>query len=100
MPKKAGAEAKPSVDVMFVVNQLHYRSNDPDHNSATVRGIFRNKIDAVAFLNKVFEECLSEYEYHGRPIQISRYGDRRRITEEGDYEADTDEFEIQESEIH
>jgi hypothetical protein len=100
MPKKVGAEAKTSVDVVFVVNQLHYRNNDPGHNSATVRGIFRNKSDAVAFLNKVFDECLSEYEYRGRPIEISRYGDRRIVSEESEREADTDEFEIQESEIH
>jgi hypothetical protein len=102
MSQTAGAEATKRVDVVFVVNQLHFRESDTGHNSARVRGVFRNKTDAVACLNKAYEERLAKYGYDKAPIDPDSNCDEeyKRISEEGDYEADTDEFRIEECEIH
>jgi hypothetical protein len=106
MSQTAGAEATKSVDVVYVVHQLQYRLSDPGRTSATVVGVFRNKTDAVACLNKAYEERLSEYGYHEdedeKPIDPDCSSDMefRRLSDGGNGEGDVDEFEIEECEIH
>ena len=85
---------------VFVVNQLHYRYNDPhNHNEAIVRGIYRTKEEAIECLNKLYEETIVKHTEYGLPFTLKSYADVRVVSQEGHHEADTDKFDIEEHEI-
>lgn len=93
----AGAAEAPRK--VFLVNQLHYRNNDADHNYACVLRVFDSEAKAVKYLVEIYEKTLETYKGYGLRIKTDSYENRRKIVEQAYHEADTDEFEVEEHEI-
>ncbi len=78
---------------------LHYRSNDTGHNQAGCCGIYDTEEKAIAGIDKLYELYQKQYKGYGLVFEATSYGNTRKVSEEGDREADTDEFTIEKHEI-
>ena len=79
---------------VYVVTHLHYRNNDTAHNQASVEGVFYSEAKAISHMNELFQEYIKRYTDNDLPIETDSYRNTRRIVEQAEYEADTDEFRV------